>query len=168
IGGWLDELDGDGAALDDVARDVVRLARRDWDRARRIPADLAAELALAAAEGKAGCQIARAASDFAAFVPALRRNVELARAYAGCFEGVEHPYDALLADYDFGLTAARVKEIFDPLAAKLSDLAAEAAARPAAPPLSVPLDAQRATVDALLARLGVTADSCRVDVSPHP
>ena len=51
----------------------------------------------------------RAADDFAAFVPALRRNVELARAYAACFDDVEHPYDALLADYDFGLTAARVK-----------------------------------------------------------
>ena len=66
IGGWLDELDGDGAALDDVARDVVRLARRDWDRARRIPADLAAELALAAAEGQAVWQIARAAGAAAA------------------------------------------------------------------------------------------------------
>jgi carboxypeptidase Taq len=168
IGGWLDALDGDGDGLSDLDRDLVRLARRDFERTQRIPADLAADLAQAAAEGQAAWQTARAADDFAAFVPALRRNVELARAYAGCFDGVDHPYDALLADYDFGLTAARVKEIFDPLAAKLSDLAAEAADRPAAPPLNVPLDAQRAAVDALLARLGVTADSWRVDISPHP
>jgi carboxypeptidase Taq len=168
IGGWLEELDGDGDGLSDLDRDLVRLARRDFERTKRIPADLAADLAQAAAEGQAAWQTARAADDFASFVPALRRNVELARAYAGCFDGVEHPYDALLADYDFGLTAARVKEIFDPLAASLSDLAAQAAGRPAAPPLSVPLDAQRAAVDALLARLGVTADSWRVDISPHP
>jgi carboxypeptidase Taq len=168
IGGWLDELDGDGAALDDVARDVVRLARRDWDRARRIPADLAAELALAAAEGQAVWQIARAAGDFAAFAPALRRNVELARAYAGCFDDAAHPYDALLADYDFGLTSARVRALFDPLADALRGLAAEAAAAPAAPALDVPVAAQRAAVDAVLARLGVTPDSWRVDVSPHP
>jgi carboxypeptidase Taq len=168
IGGWLDEVDGAGDGLGEVDRDLVRLARRDWDRARRVPRELAADLAQASAEGQAVWQTARAANDFAAFVPALRRNVELARDYAACFDGAAHPYDALLADYDFGLTAERVKEIFEPLAGALSDLVAEAAARPAAPPLDVPLDGQRAAVDALLARVGVTSESWRVDVSPHP
>src|SRR4051812_19972422 len=168
IGAWLDELDADGAGLDDLGRDLVRLARRDWERARRVPRELAAELALAAAEGQAVWQTARAAGDFPAFAPALRRNVELARAYAGCFEDAAHPYDALLADYDFGLTASRVREIFDPLAKTLSALAAEAAQRPAVAPLTVPVDAQRVAVERVLDRLGVTGDSWRVDVSPHP
>jgi carboxypeptidase Taq len=168
IGGWLDELDADGAGLGGVERDLVRLARRDWERARRISPDLAAELALAGAEGQAVWQTARAAGDFAAFAPALRRNVELARAYAGCFDDVAHPYDALLADYDFGLTSARLRAVFEPLAEQLAALAAEAGERPAAPPLDVPVAAQRAAVDAVLARLGVTPDSWRVDVSPHP
>ena len=168
IGAWLEEIDGGGDGLSEVDADLVRLARRDWERVRRIPRELASDLALASAEGQAVWQSARAANDFAAFAPALRRNVDLARAYAACFDDVEHPYDALLADYDFGLTAARVREIFDPLAAALSALAAEAAERPAVPPLTVPIDAQRAAVDAILARLGVTPDSWRVDLSPHP
>jgi carboxypeptidase Taq len=168
IGGWLDEIDAGSDGLGDVDRDLVRLARRDWERARRVPRELAADLARGAAEGQAVWQTARAASDFAAFAPALRRNVELARDYAACFDDVAHPYDALLADYDYGLTATRVREVFDALAATLTDLAAEAAAQPAVPPLDVPLDAQRAAVDALLARVGVTSDSWRVDVSPHP
>jgi carboxypeptidase Taq len=168
IGGWLDEVDGAGDGLAEVDRDLARLARRDWERARRVPRELAADLAQASAEGQAVWQTARAANDFASFAPALRRNVELARDYAACFDDAAHPYDALLADYDFGLTAARVKEIFDPLSAALSELAAEAAGRPPVPPLAVPLDAQRAAVDALLARVGVTSESWRVDVSPHP
>jgi carboxypeptidase Taq len=168
IGGWLDEVDGAGDGLGEVDRDLVRLARRDWERARRVPRELAAELAQASAEGQAVWQTARAANDFAAFAPALRRNVQLARDYAACFDDAAHPYDALLADYDFGLTAARVKAVFEPLSTALSDLAAEAAGRPPLPPLAVPLDAQRAAVDALLARIGVTSESWRVDVSPHP
>src|SRR4051795_11899259 len=172
IGAWLDELDADGDGLDAIDRDLVRVARRDWDRARRVPRgrpprragdrprrvprELASDLALASAEGQAAWQAARAASDFAAFAPALRRNVELARDYAACFPDAAHPYDAHLADYDFGLTSARVREIFDPLAERLTALAAEAADRPALPPLSVPVEAQRAAVDAVLARLGVT------------
>src|SRR4051794_8326242 len=168
IGAWLDALDGDGDGLDAIDRDLVRVARRDWERARRVPKDLAGNLALASAEGQAAWQAARAASDFAAFAPALRRNVGLARDYAACFPDAAHPYDAHLADYDFGLTAARVREIFDPLAERLTALAAEAADRPAVPPLTVPLAAQQAAVDAVLARLGVTEDSWRVDVSAHP
>src|SRR4051812_14782467 len=168
IGEWLEELDGDGDALGEVDRDLVRVARRDWDRARRVPKDLAGELALAAAEGQAAWQVAKEASDFAAFAPALRRNVELAHDYAACFPEAEHPYDPHLNDYDFGLTGPRVREIFDPLAERLTTLPAEAADSPPIPPLSVPLEAQQAAVDAVLARLGVTADSWRVDVSPHP
>ena len=164
-GAWLDELDG--AELGELDRDLVRLARRDWDRRRRVPGDLAAELAQASAEGQDVWQRARAANDFAAFAPALARNVQLARAYAGCFDAAG-PYDALLSDYDFGLTSARVKEVFDRLAAELPPLVAEAAARPAPPALDVPVAAQEAAVERVLALLGVTDEGWRVDVSAHP
>jgi carboxypeptidase Taq len=167
IGGWLDELDRDGAELGEVDRDVVRLARRDWDRARRVPGDLAAELAQASAEGEDVWQAAHEAGDFAALAPALRRNVELARAYAACFDA-ERPYDALLADYDFGLTAARIGEVFGRLSAALPDLVRQAAGRPAPPDLDVPVAAQQAAVAGVLARIGADEQSWRLDVSPHP
>jgi carboxypeptidase Taq len=133
-----------------------------------VPGDLAAELAQASAEGQASWQAARAASDFAAFAPALRRNVELARAYAACFDDAGRAYDALLADYDHGLTTARVQEVFGRLGVELPALVAEAAGRPAAPPLSVPVPAQQEAVRHILRRVGVSEDSWRVDVSPHP
>ncbi|HKE78579.1 MAG TPA: carboxypeptidase M32 [Solirubrobacteraceae bacterium] len=166
IGAWLDAIDGDD--LGDVDRDLVRVARRDWERERRVPADLAAERAQASAEGQAAWQSARAASDFAAFVPALRRNLELARAYADCLDDGEHPYDALLADYDWGLTASRIQEIFGPLAEALPPLVAAAAARPDPPALEIPIKTQQAAVRSTLARLGVDDERWRIDVSPHP
>jgi carboxypeptidase Taq len=170
VGEWLEELEAEGAAgdLSGVDRDLVRIARRDWDRYRRVPTDLAAELAQAGAEGQDVWQAARADDDFAAFAPALRRNVELARAYAACFDGFARPYDALLADYDFGLTSARIQAVFGRLSEALPPLVAEAAQRPAPPVLDVPIAAQRAAVTSTLARLGVQDDSWRVDVSAHP
>lgn len=168
IGEWLDAIDGAGAnGLSDVDRDVVRVARRDWDRQRRVPIDLAAELAQAGAEGQAVWESARAESSFAAFAPALRRNIDLARSYAACFEA-DHPYDALLADYDYGLTVARLREVFGELAEQLPPLVAEATARPAVDRLEVPVAAQEAAVRAALERVGVTDDAWRVDVSAHP
>jgi carboxypeptidase Taq len=171
VGEWLDELESAQVASDlsDIDRDLVRLARRDWDRDRRVPTDLAAELAQAGAEGQDAWQAARAADDFAAYAPVLRRNIELARAYAACFaDQFAGPYDALLADYDFGLTAVRIQEVFGRLGEALPPLVAEAATRPAPPLLDVPVAAQEAAVTSTLARLGVLPDSWRVDVSAHP
>src|SRR5271165_6194682 len=45
IGGWLTELEG--VELDDLDRDIVRIAHRDWRRARRVSEELAVELARA-------------------------------------------------------------------------------------------------------------------------
>jgi carboxypeptidase Taq len=168
VGGWLEELEAGAAELSELDRDLVRLARRDWDRYRRVPTDLAAELAQAGGEGQDVWQAARANDDFAAFAPALRRNIELARAYASCFDDAARPYDALLADYDFGLTTERIEAVFGRLGETLPDLVAEHVARPAPAALRVPVDAQKAAVTGTLARLGVEESTWRVDVSSHP
>jgi len=168
VGEWLDALDGASAELDALDRDLVRLARRDYDRQKRVPGELAAELAQAAATGQDIWEVARAADDFARFAPALERNVELARAYAACFDGHAGPYDALLADFDFGLTAERIQEVFGALGASLPPLVAELSARSTPPPLEPPVAAQEVAVAAVLRRFGVTDESWRLDLSSHP
>jgi carboxypeptidase Taq len=164
VGEWLDGLEA--AGLDGLDAEIVRIARRDFDRARRVPAGLAAEIERASSEGQHVWQAARAADDFAAFAPALRRNVELAREYAACFDDAARPYDALLADYDFGLTAARLQEVFGELAEELAPLVAEAPEAP--PPIGAPVAAQRAAVPAVLTRIGAADDGWRIDDSAHP
>src|SRR6185312_874626 len=79
------QVAGEGAPLADAA--LVRVTRRDWEKARRVPAELAADLARAGALGHAAWVEARERSDFAAFLPFLRRNVELKLRYVDCFEG---------------------------------------------------------------------------------
>ncbi|HXR29118.1 MAG TPA: carboxypeptidase M32 [Solirubrobacteraceae bacterium] len=167
IGGWLDELEDQ--ELQPLDRDIVRLARRDWERARRVPSELAAELARASAEGQDAWRLARAADDFAAFAPALGRNVELARARGRCLAGEgEGAYEALLGDYDFGLTSEELRRLFAALAERLPPLAAEAHLHSPPRTLEVPVAAQRAAVAGTLRRVGVDEASWRVDVSAHP
>jgi carboxypeptidase Taq len=167
IGDWLTEIDG--TELEELDRDLVRLARRDWERARRVPTELAVDLARAAAEVQESWQIARANDDFPAFAPALQRNVELARAYAGCVaEPGQSLYDALLGDYDFGLETTEIRRLFGQLADALPPLVAEARVQSPPRSLAVPEAAQRAAVTRVLARLGVDGSSWRVDVSAHP
>jgi carboxypeptidase Taq len=167
IGGWLAELDG--AQLGDLDRDLVRVARRDWERARRVPERLAAELARASADGQESWKLAREQDDFSAFAPALERNVELARAYAQCVaEDGQSPYDALLGDYDFGLRSDELRRVFGELADALAPLVPDARLHSPRRALEVPAGAQQTAVAGTLRRLGVDSASWRVDVSAHP
>jgi carboxypeptidase Taq len=167
VGGWLGELDG--AVLDELDRDIVRLARRDWERARRVPEELAVDRARASTEGQESWRLARAHDDFSAFAPALERNVELARAYGGCVaEEGESPYEALLGDYDFGLRKQELRRVFGELAVALPPLVAQAQACSPRRELEIPVSAQQTAVAGALRRLGVDAASWRVDVSAHP
>src|SRR5262249_34826809 len=73
VGDLLDELEG---TEDETDAALVRLTRREWERARHVPAELAAELAHAAGVAVAAWDKAKAASDFASFVPHLERQLE--------------------------------------------------------------------------------------------
>jgi carboxypeptidase Taq len=167
IGAWLSELDG--KRMEDEDRDIVRLARRDWERARRVPAELAAELSRAHAEGQESWQLARERDDFASFAPALERNVELARAYGECLaDDGAGIYQALLSDWDYGLRTEELRRVFATLAQELPPLAADARVHSPRRELAIPVQAQQAAVAGTLRRIGVDGASWRVDVSAHP
>src|SRR5450759_5831355 len=105
------EPDSDEACL-------VRLVRRDWDKARRVPTELAAELAHAASTGQEAWVIARATSDSATFAPALQRNFELVRRYVECHlghDGYECAYDVMLDDYEPRMRTKTVAALFSEL-----------------------------------------------------
>jgi carboxypeptidase Taq len=152
---------------------LVRVTRRDWEKARRVPSQLAAELARAGALGHAAWVDARERSDFAAFLPFLRHNVELKLRYVECFEGYDDPYDVLLDDYEEGMTSAEVDALFTELRAGLVPLIAAIAERSDAvddAPLhgDFPVERQRELVGGVLRQLGWSADGWRLDDAAHP
>jgi len=162
-----------GALLDaetDQDAALVRVVRRDHEIARRVPGELAAQIALAGSQGFEVWLRAREANDFAVFEPALRRNVELARRYADCFTESEHPYDALLDRFEPGTTAAQVSALFTRLRGGLVPLLAEIAQQPAPPPLAdlLPSAAQREVGLQIVRAMGFDDDAWRLDDAVHP
>jgi len=161
-----------GVLLDaeDFDDPVVRTVRRDHDVARRVPGELAAEMARAGSDGFEVWLRAREANDFKVFEPALRRNIELARRYADCFADVEHPYDALLDRFEPGTTAAQVAALFMRLRGGLVPLLAEIAQQPEPPPLSgnFPTSAQRDVGLQIVRAMGFDDDAWRLDDAVHP
>jgi carboxypeptidase Taq len=164
-------LNGAPPESDDAA--LVRVVRRRFDKSRAVPSELAADLARAASVGQEAWITARANSDFGAFVPCLKRNLELARAYVDCFDGFDCPYDALLDDYDPQLTTAEVSGLFDELRSELMPLIATVAEHVEAIDDSClhgdfPVEKQRRLVADTVAQMGFTEEGWRMDDAVHP
>ncbi|NDJ61807.1 MAG: carboxypeptidase M32 [Chloroflexi bacterium] len=102
-----------GAAYDSDEASMLRVVGQDYDRATRLPAELVADYAEATASAHKIWTHARQTNDFAAFEPALERIVDLALRRADQWGYTDHPYDALMQQYERGMTTARVRELFD-------------------------------------------------------
>src|SRR6476646_9653664 len=84
IGKLLDELAPMEDSLDPDSDDaaLIRLARRDYEKAVRVPVALRAEIARASSQATPVWVKAKTENDFASFLPMLQRNVELKLEYA--------------------------------------------------------------------------------------
>jgi carboxypeptidase Taq len=165
------ELNGTPPDSDDAC--LVRVAGRRWEKARRVPTELAAELARAGSVGQDAWVKARAASDFASFAPYLERNIELARAYVDCFDGYDCAYDVLLDDYEPELTTAEVAELFGELKSKLVPMIATLIENNDRVDDSYvhgrfPVERQRQLVAEVVSMMGFEHSGWRIDDTVHP
>jgi carboxypeptidase Taq len=148
---------------------LVRVTRRDWEKARRVPTALAEERTRAAALGQQAWVEARRNDDYAAFLPYLRTNLELAHRYAELFEPKDALYTALLDGYERDMTTTEVREVFDVLRPALTELIREAPEVEASF-LTGDFDPerQRSFGEAVLATLGLEPGAWRLDPTAHP
>jgi carboxypeptidase Taq len=110
--------DGRPPPGESIDADLIRVTMRDWEKARRVPAELRAELARAGSIAENAWVEAKRDSDFARLLPHLERNVELARRYAGCYEGFpgfSHPYDPLLDEFEPEMGTERMRGLLGEL-----------------------------------------------------
>ncbi len=175
IGRLLDELrpyeeslpyDSDDASL-------IRVTRRDWDKARRVPAELRAQMARTASLASEAWVEARQRSQFDVFAPHLQKNIELKHRYVEYHDESEHVYDILLDDYEPGMKTLDVRRVFDDLKQDLVPLIAAVAER--GRPVddsclrgSFPAEQQRAFVTGIIKGFGFKDDSWRLDPTVHP
>lgn len=104
------------ALLDEIAY--------DHGRAVRIPEAFVRRFAEARTAAYQAWLLARRRSDFGMFLPHLETLTGLCREKAEYLGYADTPYDALLEDYERGMTTAQLKPVFELLAARQSDLAA--------------------------------------------
>src|SRR5690349_15014214 len=117
LGELLEDLRGFEAehSRESFEASVIRVTRRDYEKNRRVPAELRAELTRAGSLGYQGWLQAREASDYAIFRPYLDRLLALTHEYIACHEPYDDPYDVVLDDYEPGMKTAEVEVVFERL-----------------------------------------------------
>jgi carboxypeptidase Taq len=149
---------------------IVRVARRDYEKRRRVPSELQAEMTRAGSLGYRAWLEARATGDYEIFRPHLERRLTLVHEYLACHEPFDDPYDVLLDDHEPGMRTVEVEAVFERLKDELVPLVA-GLGEPVDDSFlhgDFPADRQRAFSLALLSRWGMDERSWRLDDTVHP
>ena len=131
IGRLLEDLTSEESDLDpdsDEAR-LLLVEKRDYEMARKLPAELVEEVSRAGSEGLVAWHHAKEAKDYSLFVDALKRNAEVNRRVADAYGYADRPYDAFVQIFESGMTTAQLDTIFSELKEAIVPLVREIASR---------------------------------------
>jgi len=171
MGDLLGRLQEDGS---DAARDTnIREARRSHARAVKVPGELVEDIARTSSLAKEAWAAARRTNDYAAFVPLLSKLIDLKRRQADAIGYDDHPYDALMDEYEPGASTRTVTRIFDDLRQRLVPFVKELGSAPRQPDFSLlqrhcPQARQEKLCRRMAEEIGFDFSAGRMDVSVHP
>ncbi len=169
VGDWLAAIED--ADLNDVERAQIRHIRRGYERATKIPADLATAMAKLHSMAQGIWATARGDEDFDAFAPTLTEVLNLKRQEAAALADGGDLYDALLNDYEPNAKASELEAMFNALRPRLVALRQKvlgADKQPAALDHAFESAAQMRLAEKLAGVFGYDFNHGRIDKAVHP
>lgn len=167
IADWLAQA----RAADDVAAAQLRLIRRSYERAVKVPASLAQEIARVTSMAQGIWAEARAKEDVPGFLPVLADVIRLRQEEGAALAGGGDPYDALIDDYEPGATAETIGAMFGrmrPRLVALRERVLGAARQPIGLSGHFGAEAQMRFARDLASAFGYDWNRGRLDLAVHP
>jgi carboxypeptidase Taq len=151
----------------------LREIRRAYNRAVKMPSELVEEIARVTSQAQQVWTDARASSDFSKFQPWLEKIVTLKRREADAVGFRDHPYDALLDEFEPGATTQEIRTLFAALAKDLTPLVAAILHSKRQPKREIlhrefPVAAQEEFGRQAATQIGFDFQAGRLDVTTHP
>lgn len=133
LGELLSQLEPIEAELDYASNEasLIRVARRDFERALRVPPSFLARFSRYSAQSYDAWTQARPANDFQRMQGHLERTLDMSREFAEFFPEREHLADPLIEESDYGMDVAQVQAIFAELREGLIPIVEAISSRPA-------------------------------------
>lgn len=174
LGELLDELQEfeESHDYDSFEASLVRVARRKYERAVKVPPEFLARAYAHSAEAYNTWTEARPADDFDLVRPKLEKTLDLSREYAQFFPDRDHLGDPLIAERDYGMTVEQIKSVFDELRQGLVPIVEAITAEPSADrsPVLGQFEerAQREFGERVIRDFGYDFERGRLDKTHHP
>jgi carboxypeptidase Taq len=174
IGRLLDELRPyeEGLPFDSDDASLIRVARREYERAIKIPPKFMAEFYEHGSRSYNAWVAARPENNFKALAPLLERTVDLSRQMADFFPGYEHIADPLIDFADYGMKATTLRSLFAQLRRELVPIVQAITSQPPADDSCLkknyPQADQLAFGLEVIKQLGYDFNRGRQDLTHHP
>lgn len=174
MGKLLDELRPFGESLpyDSDDASLIRVARRDYDEATKVPAAFLGKLYEHSAESYQVWAGARPSSDFAKVQPYLEKTLDMSRELAEFFAPYDHIADPLIDMSDYGMKSKTVRALFAELRQELVPIAQAITSQPPADDSCIrktfPEAQQLAFSEQVIRKLGYDFTRGRQDKTHHP
>ncbi|MBI5906713.1 carboxypeptidase M32 [Candidatus Saccharibacteria bacterium] len=164
------KLNSDSQSLSADDRVNAEETWRDVSRAQKLPVKFVEDLTRLTSEAFGAWAEARKQKDFKIYEPVLKRMVDMKRQEAELIGFKVSPYDALLDEFEPGMTSAQLDKLFSPIAKNLSALIKQAKNKKqqSLPKAFYELGAQTKLCHEVSETLGYDFDTGRIDASPHP
>jgi carboxypeptidase Taq len=174
VGKLLDDLRPyeEGLPFDSDEASLIRVTRRDYERAIKVPASFIAQLYDHMSATYQVWAEARPANDFARAQPYLEKTLDLSRQLAEFFPSYEHIADPLIDFTDYGMKVSTVRATFAELREQLVPLVQAITSQPPADDACLrqtfPEAQQLAFGVEIVKRFGYDFERGRQDKTPHP
>ncbi|MUK87305.1 carboxypeptidase M32 [Ornithinibacillus sp. L9] len=167
----LDELNG--TPTDDVMKRAVEESLETYERNRKIPNEEFKQYVMLQSKSESIWQEAREKADFSLFQPYLEKLVDYNKKFATYWGYEDNIYDALLHNYEPGVTTKTLDEVFPKLRKSLTDLVERINQSSVKPDPSVlqghfPKQDQEAFSIEILKKMGYDFEAGRLDDTIHP
>ncbi len=163
---------GGDPSLPELDRAYLRVMRRAYDQATRIPTEFVAEMARAVSLSQAAWAKAREENDFPSFAPHLQKMLDFNRKIAAFLDPARKPYDVLLDRFEEGATEAGIAAVFGALRDDLVRLLDRIKGRPQVDDSFLhahcPEAAQARAGEYLMKILSYDLERGRLDKTAHP
>ena len=171
-GSLLAYLEDHANELDTQIRRETELLRKQYDQIHRIPAEEYVAFSVLTNDAQAVWEKAKNENDFALFAPYLEKIVDFNRRFAKYYNSELEPYDALLNEYEEGLTMETLDAFFAQLRETIVPLVENVKNAPAVDDSflhkAYPVDKQRIFSDYLMEVMGLDRNVCGIAETEHP
>ena len=154
---------------------MLNTLRKRIEKSRKLPTEFVTELSRVTSLAHLAWIEARLNRDFSIFRPHLEKIVKLKRRQAALLSFPGHPYNALLDEYEEGMTFEKLQPTFTSLKKNLQELlekirskAGYKSDKVTQRPFNIPANIQRELYEDVIKRIGLDPKASRIDFAEHP